>query len=197
MDMTLFLALLGFGLVSSITPGPNNLMLLASGANFGMRRTLPHMIGVSLGFCFMVFVVGLGLAQVFQHFPPLRQAMMVVAVAYMLWLAWKIAHAGAPKEGAAGGKPITFLQAVAFQWVNPKAWIMAVGAQTTYAQGASWTAAAFVGLGFLIVNFPAITLWALLGTELRRFLTNPQRLRIFNWTMASLLVASLIPILFH
>ncbi|MFT6425800.1 MAG: threonine/homoserine/homoserine lactone efflux protein [Celeribacter sp.] len=197
MDITLFFALLGFAFVASGTPGPNNLMLLASGANFGFKRTLPHMLGISLGHSFMVFVIGLGLAQAFTSFPVLRKILMVVSIAYMLWLAWKIAHAAPPKEGTVGGKPFTFLQAAAFQWVNPKAWIMAIGAQTNYAQGDGWTAALFVGLGFLMVNFPAITLWAWMGTELRRFLTNPRRLSIFNWTMAGLLVASLVPILRH
>jgi threonine/homoserine/homoserine lactone efflux protein len=197
MDITLFLALLGFAFVASGTPGPNNLMLLASGANFGLKRTLPHMLGISLGHSFMVFVIGLGLAQAFNSFPVMRKILMVVSIAYMLWLAWKIAHSAAPKEGQVGGKPFTFLQAAAFQWVNPKAWIMAISAQTNYAQGDTWTAAFFVGIGFLIMNFPAVSLWAWMGTELRRFLTNPRRLSIFNWTMAGLLVASLLPILFH
>ncbi|MBU2868522.1 LysE family translocator [Pacificibacter marinus] len=197
MDMTLFFALLGFAFVASGTPGPNNLMLLASGANFGLRRTLPHMLGISLGHSFMVFVIGLGLAQVFHRLPILQIILTIVSMAYMLWLAWKIAHATPPKEGEIGGKPFTFLQAAAFQWVNPKAVIMAITAQTNYAQGDTWTAALAVGLGFLMVNFPAITLWAWLGTELRRFLTNPRRLTVFNWTMAGLLVISMVPILFH
>lgn len=123
--------------------------------------------------------------------------MLAVSVFYMLWLAWKIAHAAPPREGQAKGQPLTFVQAAAFQWVNPKGWIMAIGAQTTYAQGAEWTAAALVGLGFLAVNLPAITLWAWAGTEVRRFLSNRRRLVLFNWSMAILLVLSLLPILFH
>ncbi|ATG47517.1 LysE family translocator [Celeribacter ethanolicus] len=197
MDMTLFLALLAFGFVTSVTPGPNNLMLLASGANFGIRRSLPHMFGIAFGFTLMVFIVGLGLAEAFETFPVLRQVMMVVAVLYMLWLAWKIAHAAAPGEKEATGKPLSFLQAAAFQWVNPKAWIMAISAQTNYAQDTTWLAAGIVAFGFLLMNLPAISLWAWLGQEIRRFLTNPRRLVAFNWTMAALLVASLLPILFH
>ncbi|WP_460274667.1 LysE family translocator [Celeribacter sp. ULVN23_4] len=197
MDTTLFLALLAFAFVTSVTPGPNNLMLLASGANFGIRRSLPHMFGIAFGFTLMVFIVGLGLAEAFETFPMLRQVMIVVAVLYMLWLAWKIAHASAPGEKEATGKPLSFLQAAAFQWVNPKAWIMAIGAQTNYAQDTTWLAAALVGFGFLLMNLPAISLWAWLGQEIRRFLTNPRRLVAFNWTMAGLLVASLLPILFH
>jgi threonine/homoserine/homoserine lactone efflux protein len=197
MDMTLYFGLLGFAFVASGTPGPNNLMLLASGANFGFNRTLPHMCGISLGHSFMVFVIGLGLAQAFETIPTLRRVLMILSIGYMLWLAWKIAHAAAPQQGEVSGKPFTFLQAAAFQWVNPKAWIMAIGAQTNYAQGADWTAALMVGIGFLMVNFPAITIWAWMGTELRRLLTNPRRLKLFNWTMAILLVASLVPILTH
>jgi len=197
MDTTLFLALLLFAFASSVTPGPNNLMLLASGANFGFKRSLPHMVGISLGHSFMVAVVGLGLAQLFTQLPQLRTALTIVAVLYMLWLAWKIAHASNPKAGDAGGKPFTFVQAAAFQWVNPKAWIMAISAQTGYAQGETAGAAIMVGIGFLLVNFPAITIWAWLGQEMQRILTNPRRLRVFNWTMALLLVASLVPILFH
>lgn len=197
MDMTLFFALLAFAFVTSVTPGPNNLMLLASGANFGLNRTLPHMVGITLGFTSMVFIVGLGLAEAFETFPLLRQAMLVVAVLYMLWLAWKIAHATAPKEGETSGKPLSTLQAAAFQWVNPKAWIMAIGAQTNYAQDTTWLAAGIVAIGFMLMNVPAITIWAWLGQEMRRILTNPRRLVAFNWTMAALLVASLLPILFH
>ena len=197
MDMTLFFALLGFAFVASGTPGPNNLMLLASGANFGLKRTLPHMLGISLGHSFMVFVIGLGLAQAFQRLPLLQTTMIVVSMTYMLWLAWKIAHSAPPKQGEAAGKPFTFLQAAAFQWVNPKAVIMAISAQTNYAQGETWMAALLVGVGFMMVNFPAIFLWAWMGTEVRRFLSNPRRLTIFNWSMALLLIASMVPVLFH
>ena len=197
MDMTLFFALLGFAFVASGTPGPNNLMLLASGANFGFKRTLPHMLGISLGHSFMVFIIGLGLAQAFHQFPMLQTILTFVSIAYMLWLAWKIAHSAPPKHGKAAGQPFTFLQAAAFQWVNPKAVIMAISAQTNYAQSDTWLAALMVGLGFLMVNFPAITIWAWMGTEVRRLLTNPRRLTIFNWSMATLLVASMVPILFH
>ena len=197
MDMTLFLALLTFAFVTSVTPGPNNMMLLASGANFGFRRTLPHMVGVSFGHSFLVFMAGLGLATLFAKLPVLRQVLIVISVGYMLWLAWKIAHAAAPKARDTDATPLTFWQAVAFQWVNPKGVIMALGAQTNYAQGEGWAAAILVAVGFLSMNMPAITLWAWMGTELRRFLTNTRRLQMFNWTMATLLVASLVPILFH
>ena len=108
-------------------------MLMASGANFGLVRTLPHMLGVSLGHGFMTFVLGLGLVQVFEAVPAVRVGLTVLCSAYLLWLAWKIATAAPPKEGGAAGTPLTFLQAAAFQWVNPKAIFMSITAQTNYA----------------------------------------------------------------
>lgn len=198
-DMTveLFLALVAYAFVTSVTPGPNNIMLLASGVNFGFRRTVPHMLGISLGHAFMVFVVGVGLVGVFITYPPARMVLTVVSVAYMLWLAWKIATAAPPEGGAAKGKPLTFLQAAAFQWVNPKAWIMSLGAITLYAPGQEWVAVAWVAGSFALVNFPTVTLWALAGLALRRLLNRPRLLRAFNYTMAALLLLALVPVLFQ
>ena len=133
MTSELLLAFILFAFVTSVTPGPNNMMLLASGVNFGIRRSLPHMLGISLGFMLLVAAVGLGLGQLFEQFPPLYTVLRYGGAAYLLYLAWKIAGSGAPDaDGKATGKPFTFLQAAAFQWVNPKAWIMAIGAITTY-----------------------------------------------------------------
>lgn len=190
-------ALALFALVTSVTPGPNNLMLMASGANFGFRRTVPHMLGVGLGFVLMTFLVGIGLAGLFQTYPLAVTALEVVSVVYMLWLAWKIAHAAAPKDRQAGGTPMTFLQAAAFQWVNPKAWAMALTAITVHAPDRSLWAVALVAVIFGAINLPSVSLWTLIGQQLRRVLTNTRRLTIFNWTMAGLLVLSLAPVLWH
>ena len=190
-------ALALFAFVTSVTPGPNNLMLMASGANFGFRRTVPHMLGVSLGFVLMAFVVGVGLAGLFQTYPLTRTALEVVSVVYMLWLAWKIAHAAAPKGRQAGGTPMTFLQAAAFQWVNPKAWAMATNAVTLYTPDRSLWAVALVVVIFGAINLPSVSLWTLIGQQLRRVLTDARRLTLFNWTMAGLLVLSLAPVLWH
>ncbi|MEM9582691.1 MAG: LysE family translocator [Pseudomonadota bacterium] len=195
MNSEILIGLAGFALVSSITPGPNNLMLMASGANFGFWRTIPHMLGIALGFTLMVFLVGLGLAQIFEAYPVLHTVLKVLSVLYMAWLAWKIANAAPPKEGEAAGTPMTFLQAAAFQWVNPKAWAMALTAVTVYSLGTSIWAVAAVACTFGLVNGPAVSTWTLIGQQLRRVLTNPARLRIFNWTMAGLLMASLYPVL--
>jgi threonine/homoserine/homoserine lactone efflux protein len=188
-------ALAAFAFVTSITPGPNNLMLMASGANFGFRRTLPHMLGVGIGFTVMVALVGVGLVQVFDAFPATYAALKAISVIYMLYLAWKIANAAPPRTDAAAGTPLTFLQAALFQWVNPKAWAMALTATAVYAPSRSLGAVALVALIFGAVNLPSVGSWVALGQELRRFLTRPARLRAFNLVMALLLVASLYPVL--
>ena len=130
MEPITFYLLVQFAFASSITPGPNNLMLMASGANYGLRRTVPHMLGVSLGHSFMVVMVGIALLRLFQTCPALNTALTVGAVLYMTWLAYKIATALPPEAKQVTGQPFTFLHAAAFQWVNPKAWVMAIPAIT-------------------------------------------------------------------
>ena len=196
MTYELFLALVAFAFVSSITPGPNNLMLMASGANFGLRRTLPHMFGVGIGFVVMIVLVGFGVSRLFDAFPATYDILKLVGVIYLLWLAWKIANAAPPKGAAHEGKPMTFLQAAAFQWVNPKAWTMALTATTLYAPDRSLWAIGLMAAVFGAVNLPSISAWTILGLQMRRVLNSTARLRAFNWTMALLLVASLIPVLF-
>jgi threonine/homoserine/homoserine lactone efflux protein len=197
MSHELLLALLGFAFVTSITPGPNNIMLMTSGANFGFRRSLPHMLGVSLGHSLLVFLTGLGIGAAFRVFPVLDVVLKVAAVAYMLWLAWKILHAAAPGEGAKGGAPLTFVQAAAFQWVNPKGWAMALGATAAYAPGDTVWAYGLVALVFCSVNLPSVSVWTLAGQGVRQWLTTGGRLRLFNGVMAVLLVASLVPVIWH
>lgn len=196
MSFDQLLALSAFALVSSITPGPNNLMLMASGANFGFRRTVPHMLGIGIGFGVMIVLVGLGLVRVFDAFPVAHVILTVIGVAYLLWLAWKIAHAVAPDAARAGARPFTFLQAALFQWVNPKAWQMALTAITLYAPDRSMVAILWVGLVFALINLPSVSTWTVMGQQMGRILSSPARLRAFNWSMATLLVASLIPVLF-
>lgn len=198
MSPQLLSALVAFCFVSSITPGPNNTMLMASGANFGFRPTLPHMLGVSLGFGFMVLAVGLGLGQVFVRFPILHPVLAFGGAIYMLWLAWKIAHAGGLGEVGTTGSPMTFLQAAGFQWINPKAWIMGVTAVTTYAPQSSYGLnVVLVSLVFVVVNAPCIAAWAGFGVGLRGLLDRPERMRLFNISMAALLVLSLVPLIFE
>ncbi len=196
MTLEIFTALAAFAFVTSVTPGPNNLMLLASGANFGVRRTVPHALGVAIGFAVMVLLVGVGLVGLFEAFPMSYTVLKVASVAYLLYLAWKIATASGLGEKSVSGRPITFLQAAAFQWVNPKAWSMALTAVTVYAGSRSLEAVGLVALVFGIINLPSTGVWAIVGGQMKRFLTDPMRLRAFNVIMAVLLVASLYPVLF-
>jgi len=169
-------------------------MLLSSGANYGFRKSVPHMLGISVGHSFMVFLVGIGLMGLFEAVPLAHDLLTLAGIGYLLWLAWKIAHAGAPGTGDARGKPFSFLQAAAFQWVNPKAWQMAMTAITLYAPDRSLWGVAMVAGIFACTNLPSISLWTVLGQNLRAILARPARLQAFNWTMAILLVASLVPV---
>ncbi|BAP46165.1 LysE family translocator [Pseudomonas sp. 21LCFQ02] len=196
MSFDLLLAFALFALVSSITPGPNNMMLLASGVNFGLRRTVPHMFGISIGFMVLVLAVGLGLGSVFQSWPWFYTLLRYVGGAYLLYLAWKIATSGPVGDnGPSRGEPMTFFAAALFQWVNPKAWVMAVGAITTYTpmQG-YFTNVLVITAVFGLINLPGVGIWAGFGSLLRNVLRDPRRVRVFNGVMALLLVLSLYPL---
>ncbi|WP_195821488.1 LysE family translocator [Roseobacter sp. MH60115] len=195
MSIELLSALILFALASSATPGPNNLMLMASGANYGFTRSIPHMLGISVGFALMIVLVGAGLAQIFEAYPVSYTVLKALSVLYLSYLAWKIATAAPIRKSAEEGRPMTFLQAAAFQWVNPKAWAMALTALSVYAPSQTLTAFALVAVIFATVNLPAITFWTVLGQQMARILTNPRRLTTFNWAMAGLLIASLYPVL--
>ncbi|WP_299967700.1 LysE family translocator [uncultured Roseobacter sp.] len=196
MTTELLTALVLFAFVTSATPGPNNLMLMASGANYGFMRSIPHMLGISIGFGVMIVLVGAGLAEVFARHPASYTLLQVLSVLYLGYLAWRIATAAPLDRDANTGRPMTFLQAAAFQWVNPKAWAMALTALSVYAQSQTLGAFVAVALTFATVNLPAITLWTVLGQQMARLLTDPRRLTLFNRGMALLLIASLYPVLF-
>ncbi|MBN8939340.1 MAG: LysE family translocator [Rhizobiales bacterium] len=195
MTPSLLLTFATYAFVTSITPGPNNAMVLASGLNFGFRRTIPHLLGINLGFSAMVLAVGLGLGGVFSALPVLHDVLRYVGALYLVYLAWKIAGSGTMSDGAASARPMSFMQAAAFQWVNPKAWIMAIGAVATYTpQNGFFLNIAIVTAVFAIINAPCIAAWAGFGVMLRRLLTGPRSVRIFNVAMAALLVLSLYPL---
>jgi len=184
-----------FALVTSITPGPNNTMLLASGVNFGFRRTLPHLSGISAGVILLMLSVGIGLGEAFMHFPVLYTVLEVVSVAYLLYLAWKIGTSGGLQLKKGERRPMRFHEAIAFQWVNPKAWMMVLTAATTIHLSESFgTNVVAMALVFCVIGFPCICLWAGFGTAMRQVLADPKRLRAFNVAMALLLVFSLYPI---
>lgn len=196
----LLAALAVFALVSSITPGPNNLMLMASGINFGVHRTIPHMLGVAVGFTLMIVLVGLGIMEFIEAVPGSITFITIASGLYLLYMAWKIATAHtAPAENgseASGSKPMSFIQAALFQWVNPKAWTMALTAISAYApRQDGWIGVFVVAAVFGIINLPSTSLWAVMGARMRRFLGDPFRLRAFNIVAALLLVGSLYPML--
>ena len=196
MTIEILTALAIFAFVSSITPGPNNLMLMSSGANFGFKLTLPHMFGVAIGFTLMIVLVGLGVIQIFDQFPVSYQILKVCSIAYLLYLAFKIATSkGIENTSKSRTKPFSFIQAALFQWVNPKAWTMALTAISIYAPTKSLVSVLMVALVFGLINLPCICSWVGLGQRIRRFLTTNNRLKVFNYSMAALLVLSILPAL--
>lgn len=197
MSYDTFLALLVYAFVTSVTPGPNNFMLLASGVNFGFVRTIPHMCGIGFGFFTLLIGVGAGLGALLTAFPQLHLALKIAGGAYLLYLAWKIATSRSLGNGGdARARPMTFVEASLFQWVNPKAWVMAVTAMALYADPANPLWSMFlVSLVFALTNFPSVSTWAGFGVALRGFLSDPVRLKWFNIAMGVLLAATLIPML--
>ncbi|MFA7415094.1 MAG: LysE family translocator [Rhizobium sp.] len=196
MDTATLTALVTFAFATSITPGPNNMMLFASGVNFGFRRTIPHMLGIGAGFLSLLIGVGLGLGALLTTVPILYTGLKIAGGIYLVYIAWKIGSSRTLGEGKTSGRPMTFLSAAAFQWVNPKAWVMAVTAMAAYTDPVHYLwSVAIVGLVFGVVNLPAVSTWAGFGSALRDWLSVPVRLKWFNITMAVLLVASLWPML--
>ena len=183
-----FMASMGF------TPGPNNILVSSSGVNFGFRATVPHMLGITFGFPAMLFLVGLGLAKLFFAVPQIQVLLKFLCAVYLLYLAWKVATAAAP-----GGptpqtsKPVTFLQAAAFQWINGKGWVVALSAVTTYTRVESSMLPQVVALAgiSMVVTIAAVATWAAFGAMLRRYLHTEKRRRAFNYSMAGLLVISI------
>jgi threonine/homoserine/homoserine lactone efflux protein len=194
MSLDVFLALLLFAFVSSITPGPNNLMLLASGVNFGFLRTTPHMLGIGFGFLFLLLCVGFGLGALLTAFPAVHTAPKVIGGLYMLYLAWRIAMTRSMGAAKASARPMTFLEAAAFQWVNVKAWVMALTAMSLYTSTERpFLSVLLVGGAFALVNVPSVASWAGFGTAMRGFLSDPVRLKWFNIAMGLALAVSVVP----
>jgi threonine/homoserine/homoserine lactone efflux protein len=193
----LALAFIAFAAATLFTPGPNNIMLMSSGLNYGFRRTLPHIAGVTLGFSFLVAVMGLGLGAVFAAYPVLHTVLKYAGAAYLTYLAIVIALAKpADKAGGGDGRPMTFLEAALFQWVNVKGWVIAVGAVTAYAAIAAYPLnIAMLSVLLFVIGVGSSTTWVLLGTSLQALVRSPRAVRIFNGVMAALLLASLYPVL--
>jgi len=199
MNWTSLIALLPFATVMSITPGPNNLMCAASGVNFGFRRTVPHMLGVALGFPAMLVGVGFGLEALIKSNPLLGDLLKYGGCLYLLFLAYKLATAAKPEADGAAAQPVSFLQAVLFQWVNPKAWVMAVSSMSIFAGVSADHSAQVMVMSVILglLGLVAVIIWTSFGTMIARKLDSPRALQTFNLVMAGSLIASLVPVFLH
>ncbi|MCI4660512.1 MAG: LysE family translocator [Neomegalonema sp.] len=190
LDPERLIALVSLAMTTLWTPGPNNIMLANSGASFGMRRTLPHAWGVALGFALMFFLVALGLGEIFERYPLVREALRWAGFALMLYLAWRIATAGRSKDAATRARPFRFHEAVAFQWINPKAWTMCITTAALFVTGTAPTREALLCAGvFALIGLTSSHGWTAFGAGIRRFLSSPERLRLFNGVMGALIAA--------
>lgn len=196
MPLDTLAALIAFAVVATFTPGPNTMMLFASGVNFGFQQTIPHMLGITFGFAALLLAVGFGLGAAFEAYPPLQLALKIVGGTYLVYLAFRIATTRKLGGGTgASAKPLTFLQAALFQWVNPKAWMIGISAMAIYTNLQAPVASALIIVAvFAAVSFPGVSAWAGFGTALRGWLDDPARLRAFNLTMGALLLLSVYPI---
>lgn len=196
MTQETLLAATSFAFVMAFTPGPNNIMLTASGVNFGFARSLPHIFGIEIGFVALLAACGLGLGLLFTAYPAAQTVLKVAGALYMLWLAWKVATAAGTGEVGTVPKPLTFTQAFVFQWINPKAVVACLGAIALFIRPES----AQVDLLLLLLVFALATIlatmtWAGFGAALSKFLHDPRYARVFNIAMALLLVASIAPMI--
>jgi len=198
-SLEIYLALILFAFSAAITPGPNNVMLMSSGLNYGVRKSLPHLFGICLGFPIMVLLVGVGLGNLFERFPITHTLIQIFGILYLLYLAWMIATTKTHEIHGKNSTPFSFWQAALFQWVNPKAWIMATGAIATYTSLSTniYQQIGIIALIFLITAFPSAATWLFFGAHLKRFLQSPAHQKIFNMVMALLLVGSISPVLFN
>lgn len=195
--MELYLAVFIFGLSAGITPGPNNIMLMTSGMNFGIQKSIPHVLGVTFGFPVMVILIGLGFSIVFDKYPILHEIIKVLGVVYLLYLSWLIASASPDTLEGEKSKPFTFLQAALFQWVNPKAWVVAtssISAYTVLNDNIYWQILMIAGVFFFAALFTAST-WLVFGKGIKQILQSAKQQRAFNIAMALLLVASVLPVI--
>lgn len=194
MEISHLWALFVFAFVSTFTPGPNNLMLMTSGANVGYKRSIPHIAGITFGFGFMVFLVGVGLMNLFQLYPTIHTTLKWLCLSYLIYLAYKIATSGKSSHNN-DFEPMTFFQAAAFQWINPKGWSMALSSITLFSQTGHWVELVIIAGAFILVNIPSGSAWVLAGREMQRLLTSKSRVYLFNISMATLLVASTLPMI--
>ncbi|MBT5922771.1 MAG: LysE family translocator [Cellvibrionales bacterium] len=197
--MNYSLAFILFAVSMSFTPGPNNVMLMTSGLNFGVNKSLPHLFGICLGFPSMVVMIGLGLGIIFKQYPVIHDVIKVLGIIYLIYLAWRIAHAKSTSLNGRASTPFTFIQAALFQWVNPKAWIMAstsIAVYTSVAEDMLYQIL-LLAIAFVVIGFCSGGTWLFLGRSLKRFLRSDSYQILFNTVMAILLVASVFPAIYE
>jgi threonine/homoserine/homoserine lactone efflux protein len=199
MTIDLFLALVFFAFATAFSPGPNNTLLMASGVSFGLRKTIPMIFGVAIGFPLMIGCIGLGLGKIFETYPLIYTTMKYAGATYMLYLAWKIATSKfVTDEKEVDTKPLSFLHMASFQWINPKAWIMAVTALSTYTIASAYlTGVAYVVGAFFVMGIGSATTWVVFGASLRHVFRDPRYFKMINWALAASLVLSLVPMIWH
>ena len=198
-SLTMLLSITSFTLAGVMTPGPNNIMLLSSGLTYGYKNTIPHILGVMLGFPLMVIFVGLGIGAVFEVFPMLFTILKVIGVSYLFWMAWQIANSNGDIKTSKNNKPFSFLQAATFQWVNPKAWVMAITSTLSFITNPEhgFVQVCIIAFIYMLSGFVSTNSWTLGGVYLKKLIKNALHVRIFNVTMAVLIVASVLPVIFE
>ncbi|WP_159653267.1 LysE family translocator [Vibrio atypicus] len=186
-----------FAVSSSVTPGPNNIMVMTSGLNFGVKKSLPLLTGICVGFTVMLLLVGLGFSQLFELFPSLHFIIKCVGVLYLLYLAYLIAKSAGAVESNAQNKPFSFMKGALFQWVNAKAWVVATGAIAAFTTvGTDFLSQnVMIALTFFVVSFPCVGVWLVFGALLKNALNSAKSRAVFNFTMSGLLVVSVIPVI--
>ena len=192
-----YFAILLFAFTATVTPGPNNVMIMTSGLNYGVRRSLPHFFGICLGFPVMVILLGLGIGAVFERFPLVHEVIKIAGIAYLLYLSWRIATSSPVSLEGGEGRPLTFWQAVLFQWVNPKAWVMVTGAVAAFTSVSAgiYLQILMITSAFVLAVFPCVAMWMTFGVGLQKLLKDPSHQRVFNIAMAVLLVSSIAPVI--
>jgi threonine/homoserine/homoserine lactone efflux protein len=197
--LALLITSIPFMVSMGFTPGPNNILVASSGVNFGFRATLPHILGITVGYPLMLLIVGIGLAKIFIAVPAIHVVLKYVCIAYLIYLAWRIAVASAMGEARRTPKPLNFIQGAAFQWVNGKGWVVALSAVTTYTVVNATLPLQIVALAAisLVITFASVSCWTFFGALLRRYLHTERRRRWFNYSMAALLIISIIPVFFE
>ena len=193
MTTALFIALVTFAFISAFTPGPNNAVLLATGVNHGFRAALPMILGVGIGFPFLILCIGLGLGQIFDNYPWIITVIKVAGTIYMLWLAYKIATSQpSENDSVAATKPLNFIQGCAFQWVNPKAWIMGTYSISAFILPGQFKLGLISVVGvYLLMGLTSAATWAGFGVALKNLMNDPKWFRIINISLAAALVASI------